>query len=206
MLSRCTPPGSGGTPQPPTPAGGDALEQLRSCWQRFDWLIEKTQDWDHSNEADEARQELVDEHRAGLDELVAIGELDAAVADHIQSAYAAAVYHVWRSYAPITCYEPVLIDYKPASSGQLVRQSHLLAEMAESNDLDPAVVAQAQAAIERDIAFLSLSGVEIGALYEELRQAAGDSYDFPQFDELELEITPEAAEAARFLIELLLEE
>ena len=78
--------------------------------------------------------------------------------------------------------------------------------MAERGDLDPVTVAQARAVIERDIAFLGLSDEETQALYDELTKAAGGTYAFPAFDELEMEILPEAAEAARFLVELLLEE
>ena len=44
------------------------------------------------------------------------------------------------------------------------------------------------------------------ALYDALKEAAGEDFDYPTFEGLELEITPEAAEAARFLVELLLEE
>ena len=43
-------------------------------------------------------------------------------------------------------------------------------------------------------------------LYDALIEAAGDTYNYPTFDELDLEITPEAAEAARFLVDLLLAE
>jgi hypothetical protein len=77
--------------------------------------------------------------------------------------------------------------------------------MAASGDLDQDTVAQAQTAIERDIAFLNLTNAETQVLYEELMVAAGDSYDYPPFSELDLEVTPEAAKAARFLVELLLE-
>ena len=92
----------------------------------------------------------------------------------------------------------------PTSANQLVQQAEILETMAESTSVDSEIIERAQAAIERDIAFLSLSDEEWQALYEELVQAAGDTYDFPDFDDLELEITPEAAEAARFLVELLL--
>ncbi len=78
--------------------------------------------------------------------------------------------------------------------------------MAESGDLDTDTVAQVQASIERDVAFLNLSREDTDALYDELIAAAGDNYAFPAFGELDLQVTPEAAEAARFLVELLLEE
>lgn len=119
----------------------------------------------------------------------------------MQTAFDAAAYHVWRSNAPITCYEAVMIDYVPASSNQLLKQAEFLAQ---GGDLDPNTVALAQRAIARDVAFLNLSGGEVDALYEKLRKAAGDSYDFPSFGEIELDVSPEAAQAAQFLVELLL--
>jgi hypothetical protein len=188
------------------PFGGksDSLRgRLRNCWLRLDWLAQQAKG--NYERGDQAREKLAADHRAALDELVAAGELGVAVADQVQVAFTEAAHHVWRSNAPITCYEAVMMDYTPASSGQLAQQAGLLAEMAKSGDFDPATVAQAQAAIERDIAFLNLSDAGTQALYEELIEAAGDTYDFPSLDELDLDIPPEAAEAARFLVELLSE-
>ena len=189
------------------PFGGDDNSprgRLRNCWLRFDWLAQQTQE--DFERGDQALDGLVTDHRAALNDLVTAGELDAAVADQMQVAFAEAAHHVWRSNAPITCYEAVMADYTPASSDQLTQQADLLAEIAQSGDLDPATVAQAQAAIERDIAFLNLSDAEIQALYDKLIAAAGDTHDFPSLDGLDLDIPPEAAEAARFLVELLLGE
>ncbi len=180
-------------------------ECLRQSWMRLDWLAQETQEWGDYDQEEQLLSQLIAEHQSALDDVVATGELDADVAIQVQTAFGAAAYHVWRSNAPITCYEPVMVDYKPTSSGQLAWQAEILVEMAESGDLDPDTVAQAQAAIERDVAFLNLSSIETQALYDELMAAAGDNYTFPTFDELELEITPEAVEAARFLVELLLE-
>lgn len=180
-------------------------DELRSVWMRLDWLAEQStgDDWERG---DQARQELAAQHRAALDELVSVGELSPDVANELQAAFDAASYHVYRSHAPITCYEPMIVDYAPTSSDQLTTQADLLAEMADRSDLDPATVSQAQAAVERDIAFLSLSSDERNALYDPLIQAASQGTAVPPFDQLDLEITPEAAEAARFLVELLLEE
>lgn len=186
--------------------GGTPRECLRRCWTRFDWLAERVRDWDRQEGGDEARKQLVADHQTALDELVAAGEIGAGVASQVQAAFEAAVFHIWRSYGPATCYEAIYPDYAPRGRGQLIRQAELLVEMAEVGDLDPDVIAQAQAAIERDVTFLLLDDQERQALYEELREAAGGEFDFPSFDELDLEITPEAAEAARFLVELLLEE
>ena len=178
--------------------------RLRNCWLRLDWLAQQAKgDYERG---DKAREKLAADHRAALDDLVAAGEVDADVADKLNTAFGAAINHVLLSNAPLTCYEALIVDYTPASSDQLAQQADLLAEMAKSGDLDPATVAQAQAAIERDIAFLNLSDAETQALYDELIAAAGDTYDFPSFDGLDLDIPSEAAEAARFLVELLLEE
>jgi hypothetical protein len=176
-----------------------AHARLRECWLSLDRLEEQAQkDYERGQERSERLQA---EHRAALDDLVATGELDAAVAEQVQLIYDEAVYHIWRSLA--TCYEPVMIDYMPAARGQLIQQADLLTEMAAEGDLDPQVVVQAQAALERDIAFLNLSTGEREGLYKELI-AAGPAY--PRFDEVDLEIPSPAAQAANFLVRVLLQE
>ena len=193
-MARCIPSGGG---------GDSARDRMRDSWLRLDWLAQKAQgDYERG---ERARDDLAARHRAALDDLVAAGELGADVADELDAAFGAAITHVLLANAPVTCYEAVLVDYTPASSSQLVRQADLLAQMADAGDLDPDTVAQAQAAIERDVAFLALSYEETQAIYDTLMKTTGDTYDFPTFDELDLEVTPEAAEAARFLVELLLE-
>jgi hypothetical protein len=182
---------------------GSARECLRQCWLRLDWLAAQIQE-DYERGA-QARDGLITQHRADLDDLVAAGELDAAVAEYVQAAYAEAVGHVWLVSGDTLCYEAVPL-YTPDSADRLMQQAKLLAGLAESGDFDSDAVARAQAAIERDIAFLSLSPEETQALYDELIAAAGDSYEFPSFDELDLDIPPEAAAAARFLADLLLGE
>ena len=202
-MARCVCPiGGGGSKDECDSARGC----LRQSWMRLDWLAQETRDWDDYERGAQALDQLVADHQTALDELVATRELDTDVASQVQTAFSAAAYHVWRSNAPITCYEPVMVDYQPTSSSQLAQQAELLAEMAESGDLDPDTVAQAQAAIEQDVAFLNLSGAETQALYDALMTAAGDSYTFPAFDELDLEITQEAAAATHFLVNLLLME
>ncbi len=213
-MSRCKPPVvtcyvPAETTAIPTRVGWDdtARGRLRRCWQSFDWLEQETKDsWDaeQADPGEDALAKLTADHRAALDELVAAGELEAAVADEVQAAFNGAAHHVWRANAPITCYEPVLVEYTPTSAAQLVSQSAALAELAQAGDLDPETVARVQATIERDVAFLSLSSADEQALYEALIAAAGDSYAFPTFDELELDIPPEATVAARFLVNLLL--
>jgi hypothetical protein len=179
-------------------------DRLRSCWYRFDWLAQQA----HGNyeRGENAREELAAEHRAALDELVATGELETTIADELEAAFAAAANHILWSNAPITCYDTAMPDYTPTSAGQLVNQAELLEDLADDATVDQGAVAHAQAAIERDITFLAMTNEEWQALYQELVRAAGESYDYPAFDELDLEITPEAAEAARFLVELLLQD
>ena len=190
-----------------TGLGGTPRERLRRSWQRFGWLEEQASDWSDYEKGEKAREELVSEHRAALDELVAAGELDADVADLVQEAFDGAAYHVWRANCGMTCYEAMPgPEYTPYASSQLVAQAEILADLADDATIDQETVAQAQAAVEQGIAFLGLSNEEEKALYDELIEAAGESHDYPPFNELELEITPEAAEAARFLVELLLEE
>jgi hypothetical protein len=194
VLLRCVPPGR---------LDDSGRGRLRRVWLRLGWLAEQsTGDWERGQRASE---ELLAEHQAALDEIVAAGETTSVVAAELQAAFGAAVYHVYRSNAPITCYEPVLIDYMPVSSSQLTQQVQILDDMAEDGNLDPATIAQAQAAIGRDIAFLSLSQEDVQALYDHLIQTAGGA-GYPSFDELALEVPPAAAEAARFLIEVLVEE
>jgi hypothetical protein len=180
-------------------------ERLRSCWLRFDWLAEQAQDWSDYEKGEQALDQLTTEHRAALDGLVASDGLDRAVATEVQNAFDAAAYHIWRANCGMTCYEPLMMpDYTQSGSSQLVVQADLLADLADDAAIDPETIAKAQAAVERDIAFLNLSPEEKEALYDAVIEAAGEDYDYPSFEELELEITPEAAEAARFLVELLL--
>jgi hypothetical protein len=148
--------------------------------------------------------ELTARHRKALDGLIANGELTPAVADLIQEAYGAAVYHVWRSNAPITCYEPVIVDYAPTSAGVLVQQADTLAGIAAQGDVDPSNLEKARAALEHDMAFYALTQGEVDALYARLvdewqtRQQA-----IPSFNSLDLEVTSEVKDAARFILDLL---
>lgn len=196
---------AGGLPPEATRQAWAAIsrERLRACWLRFDWLAQQTQQWDQKDQDMQPSQELLAEHRAALDDLVAASELPAPVAAQVQAAFDAAVYHVWRANAPITCYEPVVIDFKPTSSANLVAQAELLAQ---SDDLASDTVAQARAALERDVAFLNLTQEQVNALYQQIMNSRSPSQPVPTFEALDLDISPEAVAAAQFLIGLLLEE
>jgi hypothetical protein len=184
MMARCIPFGG----EDNSPRG-----RLRHCWLRLDWLAQKTRETPPENyeEGERARDELVAEHRAALDDLVAADELDAAVADQMQVAFSEAAFHAWRNNAPMTCYIEMPIE--SVARGDLIQQAELLREAA--SDLDPAVVEEVQAAIARDIAFFeAAAGPEAGTKLIE------------QFEAGEIEASPEAIEAAHILVDLLLGE
>jgi len=196
------------TPTPTNPPALSARDQLRACWLSFNELAAKTQSGENSTpdapDSDPFGAQLVAGHRAALDELVAAGEIETGVAELVQEAYAAAVYHIWRSNAPITCYEPMMVDYAPASAAQLVQQSAILAEMSTKGDLNPDTVAIVQKTIQHDLAFEALSVEEVDALYNQLlADWQQNKTTIPDFGQVELEVTPEMEGAARFLVELL---
>lgn len=203
LTSRCTP-----TCYIPVTAGPtgqeDPWDSLRRPWEDLDLLARDAKDMERG---EATRDRLIAEHRAALDALVASGELAPAVADDLQAAFDGAARHVWRANAPITCYLPAPYpEYGVEGSRDLARQAEILAEMAAQSDLDPQTVAEAQASIERDIAFLAMPAEEQQALINAVVEAGGDSRDWPTLAELDLEIPPESMEAARILVELLLGE
>lgn len=94
---------------------------------------------------------LRERHAVALQGLVERGELEAAVADEIHAAFAQAIAHVQRQMA--LCYIMMPIESVPRTD--LMRQVTVLEEMAAKSEIDPATVAQARAALERDIAWLA---------------------------------------------------
>ena len=195
--------------QTPTPIGYLApRDRLRACWLSFTELAARTKSGENdlSGEAETGPfgAQLAADHRRALDELVAAGELEPAVADLVQEAYEAAVYHVWRSNAPITCYRMMEPNYAPTSAAQLVQQSSILAEMAAKGELNADTIALAQKAIQHDLAFEYLSDDEVIALYKKLLdEHQQKKNEIPTFEQVELEATPEVEAAAKFLAELL---
>ena len=194
------------TPLPPD-LNAPAIDRLRYCWQSFGELAQATLEGiDPQDDPSENAlgQQMMADHQTALDELLVAGELSTPVADLIQEAYNAAVYHVWRSNVPITCYEPVMVDYAPTSADVLVQQSALLSEIAGQGNIDPETLAKAQAALEHDLAFYELSDEDVAALYESiLAEAQNQGQSIPSFETLELEVSPDAREAAQFIITLL---
>jgi hypothetical protein len=174
-------------------------ERLRLHWLRFGELAQRSRE-DTENKLG---QELISGHRTVLDELVTSGEISAPVADLVQEAYEAAVFHVWRSNAPMTCYVTAGPTYFPASANVLVEQATVLNQIAEEETVDPATLAKAQAALAHDMAFYALTDEEVQALYDQLRSEYAPDQSLPAFEDLSLELTPEAKEATQFIIDLL---
>jgi hypothetical protein len=219
-------------PMPPSPyptVPPAAKDRLRLCWLSFDELAQAT--IEESNQVvtpaiatipitvvegaqatgvpkttteNAFGQQLIARHRQALDEIVAAGELTPAVADLIQEAYEAAVYHVWRSNVPITCYAPVIVNYAPISAETLVRQSEVVSELASQGNVNPQILNNAQAAIEHDMAFYALTDAEVNSLYDHLiAELQSQQQAVPPFESVDLEVTPDAKAAARFIIKLL---
>ena len=179
-------------------------DDLRECWFKLPGLAEQTRMG--TEQGEDARMRLLMDHRAALNRLVVQYIITTHIADQLQVAFEEAAFHVWRMNSGMTCYMPMPgPNYTPTSSGQLTSQAEILLELAESSELDMNTIEQAQAAIERDIAFLNLPEGDIESLYSELMEAAGDTWNYPDFDDLELEVPADSIEAANFLIEVLLD-
>jgi hypothetical protein len=192
-------------PLPPSQVPNTPKTRLRKYWLSFGELAAKTQEESAKSSTENTfGQELFAGHRAALDELVSTGDLTSVVADLVQEAYGAALEHVWRSNAIITCYEPRIVDFAPASAGILVQQSDVLNQLAGQGNIDPKTLENARLALEHDMAFYSLTNDEVSTLYDRLAtewQAQGKP--IPAFGDLELEIPPDAKAAAQFIIDLL---
>jgi hypothetical protein len=120
---------------------------------------------------------------------VAAGKLDESIAEQIQTAFAEAVFHIKRRCMG-TCYTmfPVLMHMRR----DLLEQANALTQA--SSNLDPATVAQARAAITRDMAYFeTIDAWENN--YRWVKEQYGAAGPKP---------SPEAQKAARLLTELLL--
>jgi len=207
LLTNCRPPTpmTCYAPLPPSQVPNTPKTRLRKYWLSFSELATKTQEESAKSSTENAfGQELFAGHRAALDELVSTGELTPVVADLVQEAYGAALDHIWRSNAIITCYEPRVVDYAPTSAGILVQQSDVLNQLASQGNIDPQTLESARMALEHDMAFYSLTNDEVNTLYNRIVsewQAQGKS--IPAFSDLDFEIPPEAKAAAQFIISLL---
>jgi hypothetical protein len=188
----------------PTPRR-PAWEELRQCWLKLATLDDDIREAERGLKARFPTEEAVNQkariavHRAWLQHLVAEGELKEPVAEHMQTAFEEAVDYLVRSVrepkargsGPV-CYVPVPIGYigRKNYRADLLQQTEVLRKM--SGDLDPGIVAQAQAAIAQDVAFFEL-----------FRTSPNDYGVYKRDSEPDLlRVSPEALEAARLLAQL----
>ena len=183
---------------PGTPGSSPYWERLRRHWLDLEGLV--ALDWEEGQAEVERRGTA---HRAALDELVAAGKIEPAVAEHMHMAFLEAAEHIRLSRSMMTCYDMSQLGSVQMNTREdLVRQQALLVELAASGELDGAAVQRAWQAIERDIIFLE--GVaSLEALSGEARWQA-ESRLLEQFESSQLEGDPAAIEAARLLVGLLL--
>ena len=91
-------------------------------------------------------------------------------------------------------------DRCPCGSGKKYKACCLTADEAAEREQ----LAKAQAALEHDMAFYQLSDEDVAALYDKiLAEAQAQGQAIPSFEALEMEVSPEAQEAAQFIITLL---
>jgi hypothetical protein len=195
------------TPAPYPAEGNTPRDRLRKCWLSFGDLAQRTRDLASGGSTEDTfGTQLAADHRIALDELVASGELTAPVSDLIHEAYMAALYHVWRSNSLLACYTPtVYVNYAPASANVLVEQSEILSELSEQSVVEPATLAKAQTALEHDMAYYGLNDADMKTLLDQITAIQQQGQQVPAFDELPIEVTPDAKAAAEFIIELLTE-
>jgi hypothetical protein len=193
------------TPAPLVPEALTPRDRLRDYWLSFgdlaQWARDAVAEGNYNNTLG---VQLITDHRLALDKLVASGELSTPVADLIQEAYEAAVYHVWNSNSMLTCYTPVIVNYTPVSASVLVQQADILDDYAIQGNIDPETIAKAQDAIEHDMAFYALSDADVQALYTQIIKAYQEQgQPVPSFEDIELEVTADAKAAAQFIVNLL---
>jgi hypothetical protein len=193
-------------PTSTAPGSGDGSprERLRSCWLGFEWLSsEVREDWEQGNRA---MHRMTSNHRTALNKLIAAGEISTAVADEVQMAFEEGAYDALRrpsltsmSSGP-SCYLPSPLGMKAMGvRGDLVHRAEILSKMAEGGEMSPDAVANAQAAVARDIAFFDA----VAALQSKGDWEAEEDI-LEQLETSGVETSPEAIEAAKFLVDLLL--
>lgn len=165
------------------------------------------------------RQRIV--QLAALRELVEAGTLDTAVANEMERAFEeATLYYNGMGMMLPTCYTPTPPP-RPTEVGcyvaptpeacyespellrlhwALAQQAKTLAEMSDAGKLDPASVAKVQIALGQDIALFELIAA-CDTLPPGEHLAAEDRL-VKQFDAGALDATPEAIQAARYLVAL----
>ncbi len=170
------------TPLPPE-------DLIRECWLNLDLLAKKAhEDGEH---AGEVWSKLVNQHQAALLIMVNSGDLDMKVAQQMQDVFKHAANHIEGIYSTfIMCYESMETTLFFARD-DLLQQADVLQEF--SDDIDPVVLEEIRTAIAYDITYFELA----------FSPRAGMELD-EQFKAGEMDIMPEALEAAQLLVDILL--
>ena len=96
-----------------------------------------------------------------------------------------------------------MVDYAPASAGILVRQAEALDALTAQGTIDAGTLADARAALEHDLAFYALSDEQVDSLYARiLAEWQSQGAATPSFEQVDLEVTPEARAATEFILSL----
>jgi len=161
------------------PRGNERWYALRACW--LDLRDPRLQLSENADLVASLRRR----HVEALDALVTNQEMRADVADEIGVAFEQALAHIERKVAV----SGEAIPREPTPRRILTRQAMALAEMTQSNPIAKRTIDRAQAALERDMAWLS--------------QFRSGLQSCPSED---LVVTPAEVEAARILVQLLLAE
>ena len=226
-------------------SSGSGEERLRNCWLDLKKLYELDSEiLSNGSNGRVERNQLISDHRTALKDLTTAGTLKQDVADEIDVAFSAAADYIWwlraRMYLYSVCYTATapggptpapnsvvadrMASYVRVSAGQLFNQSIILAKMAPTSDINSDTVAEAQAAIERDVEFINKVNDEAGAssvadavygnplpndaawkLFRQLHGADADPNGDINFETAQFDISPQASEAAHFLVTLLTE-
>jgi hypothetical protein len=169
------------TPTLPLPriSPDPAWETVRECWYELNnpTLWDRNSDWPGN--------ELHQKHTYALESLVGAGKLDAAIAEQIDLTFVEVIVHIYHG-TRMVCYADPPREAPPRQN--LYEQAALLEEMAVLADIAPSTVAQARAALERDIAWLA--------------QWRGGVHNPGPLEEMEVD--PISAEVARTLVAILL--
>lgn len=195
------------------PAWRPIRQKIRQCWRCFGALAKKASRGQNSSGT--AQEDIlapwIAAHEAAIQELVAAGGLESPVADLIQEAYQAAVQYVWKSNQPpfpddrsVTCYFVITLPSPSDTAKLVVEQSRALGELAMQGDINPATLSRMQAALEQDFTYYTLSPEEVETLSKQLmtEREMNEKRSLSPFPP-DMEISPEAQAAARFLVELL---
>ncbi len=124
---------------------------LRACWLELSHRLAQPKAGLSDPTIAPFLADLRPKHAAALHALVSSGEIKAAVAEGIGAAFAEELEHAERSMS--LCYIAMPSEAMPRQD--MLAQVAALEQIAAQSQLDPATVAQARAALERDIDWLA---------------------------------------------------